>query len=1452
MRRADGSRIRLGAVLACVGALLAITIGTPATAMQWDGSDFTISTRSTSNSGGAFAASRCFASGEDQNLILACQPITNSPSPLYVVRMAKDGTVLDPNGLLLNVMIRGNTFGFGVCTDRHDYYVVYNRLGPVAGLVGDQPRYADLLRVTPEGTVSAPVCVDDCTLYPGYVNGGSCASGVATNGASVLVASRIQYTTLPRSAIGYVLVDAGDNFALIRRVLADQGGTQFSYGVPAVGTDGTNYLIAYRRSDGYMRTALVEGATGTLLGNRQLTAASSATDRVWVRFHDGAYHVWWSGGDGVGTYMMRVGTDGVPLDAAPRHLTARCQYGDFDGHSFVAASDAGDWFHLYRLAPDFSVRETLTLPDYGYYQGLEGVYPQGERLLAIRNVSARLTGRFVDSNPIHSVSPESVANDGPCELTLTGGFDASYTPVLVLPDGTEVQATSVARTGNHTIVAVFEVTAAPTGPASLRIYSSELAAPYERTGWVQIVRAQASGVLIVETGERHPSIQAAINAAGHGQTVAVPPGTYYESINFGGKSITVRSEAPDDPDTVAATIIHGGGNGSVVRFDSGETPDAVLRGLTIKGGSAEQGGGIFCADSHPTISKNVIVGNHASSQGGGIYCRHGAPTITGNTVAANTAPDGGGIFSAYGTAIITGNIVSHNTAVRHGGGIYCALSGPAISNNTVSHNRTAAGGSLHFADCPVGGPPVVTNNIIFLDTEGAGVHVESGAAPVLTYSNVYGNVDGEYVGMPDPTGTSGNISADPLFADAANGDFHLKSYGGRRDPVGGSWVTDAVHSPCIDAGDPATPVGDEPWPNGGRINMGAHGGTAEASKSGTVVNFPDTRLDAVIRDAIGKPAGDIYAHELTGLVFLSAENADISDLTGLEHCTGLTELYLDHNEISNLTPLAGLTALERLQLYRNAVSDLAPLAALTALNHLVLVDNQISDLTPLAGLTALKGLYLDQNAVSDLTPVAGLTALTELVLTLNQISDITPLAGLTQLQWLGMGINRISDLTPLAGLTALKRLSLHCNEVSDLGPLAGLTGLQWLDLSLNQIGDLTALAGLTALEWLDLRSNEVGDVTPVANLTALVELDLGSNRISELTPLAPLTALQWLSVEWNWTDLSEGSPAWRVVSGLQDRGATVLHDNQTPRRLYDALARVSTICYSPTNYDPGQGIEPTEAGIADDLRTLRDLGFGGIVTYGSDGMLAEIPRIARANGFEVVIQGICDPLSQAELSAAAAAAAHVTGYCVGHEGLVRGDYTVQQVHDAMVWMRQQTDLCVVTSEPWSEYLSNADLRDRCGPLVFATCHPLRAGYQDPVAGARWTVARYQELSAAIGTTLAWFKETGWATAGAPWCTEEAQRDFFSELQGAAGAIGFCRFAAFDQPWREDILDGYDVGPHWGLLTADRQPKQAAGPAHEVTITEGPAGDPNPVASGGEVLCSVTAVDSLGHDLKYAW
>jgi hypothetical protein len=57
------------------------------------------------------------------------------------------------------------------------------------------------------------------------------------------------------------------------------------------------------------------------------------------------------------------------------------------------------------------------------------------------------------------------------------------------------------------------------------------------------------------------------------------------------------------------------------------------------------------------------------------------------------------------------------------------------------------------------------------------------------------------------------------------------------------WISDELTSPCVDTGDPNSDWGSEPWPNGKRINMGAYGGTSQASKNG---NIADLNVDGIV------------------------------------------------------------------------------------------------------------------------------------------------------------------------------------------------------------------------------------------------------------------------------------------------------------------------------------------------------------------------------------------------------------------------------------------------------------------------------------------------------------------------------------------------------------------------------------------------------------------------------
>jgi Leucine-rich repeat (LRR) protein len=107
--------------------------------------------------------------------------------------------------------------------------------------------------------------------------------------------------------------------------------------------------------------------------------------------------------------------------------------------------------------------------------------------------------------------------------------------------------------------------------------------------------------------------------------------------------------------------------------------------------------------------------------------------------------------------------------------------------------------------------------------------------------------------------------------------------------------------------------------------------------------FEDTKLELLIREALGKSSGDISASELKGLKALEARGKEIKSLRGIECCSSLLFLLLERNSIIDLSPLAGLTSLETLALNENQISDISPLAGLASLKWLILKGNPLND-----------------------------------------------------------------------------------------------------------------------------------------------------------------------------------------------------------------------------------------------------------------------------------------------------------------------------------------------------------------------------------------------------------------------------------------------------------------------------------------------------------------------------
>lgn len=227
----------------------------------------------------------------------------------------------------------------------------------------------------------------------------------------------------------------------------------------------------------------------------------------------------------------------------------------------------------------------------------------------------------------------------------------------------------------------------------------------------------------------HVSIQSAINVAVGGDEIIVDMGIYREGINFNGKAITVRSINPNDPGTVAATIIDATGidatgidatgSGHVVEFTNEEESNCVLAGFTVKGGK----GGIYCQGASPTITHCTISYNKADHYGGGIYCANASPSITYCTINYNWAKqnDGGGIYAnADSSPRITNCTICNNTSYGDGGGIYGSSSSMVIDNCTINFNKANYGGGICSKGSLTTNHCIVNNNSSY--DEGGGIY----------------------------------------------------------------------------------------------------------------------------------------------------------------------------------------------------------------------------------------------------------------------------------------------------------------------------------------------------------------------------------------------------------------------------------------------------------------------------------------------------------------------------------------------------------------------------------------------------------------------------------------------------------------------------------------------------------------------------------------------------------
>ncbi len=248
------------------------------------------------------------------------------------------------------------------------------------------------------------------------------------------------------------------------------------------------------------------------------------------------------------------------------------------------------------------------------------------------------------------------------------------------------------------------------------------------------------------------------------------------------------------------------------------------------------GGAILASGGSLAISNTAFTGNHGgpgstsfpSTKGGGALHLTGNLKVSlVNCAFANNEtawpgdaarkPSGGAIFVTVGvnTVVVENCSFGWNHAQHHGGAIHNRSGTVIIKNSILFGNTAGLGGDQMY----ITNAAFVSNDYVMIS--GTGVpQVVVGTSSSIVW------------------GTGIRIGEDPLFA--GTNDLHLMSRAGRYDPLLMGFVSDSKTSPAIDGGDPDSPFSKEPDPRGKRINLGAYGNTAQASKSpvgGTVLLF---------------------------------------------------------------------------------------------------------------------------------------------------------------------------------------------------------------------------------------------------------------------------------------------------------------------------------------------------------------------------------------------------------------------------------------------------------------------------------------------------------------------------------------------------------------------------------------------------------------------------------------
>lgn len=183
---------------------------------------------------------------------------------------------------------------------------------------------------------------------------------------------------------------------------------------------------------------------------------------------------------------------------------------------------------------------------------------------------------------------------------------------------------------------------------------------------------EVASSLLVDPGSQqgYENISDAVANATDGDTICVAAGIYQENLDLGDLSVALVSIGGAAQTSIVATV-----SDPVVRIAGGDP--VRLQGFTVRGGSADVGGGISVSGGAVALVSVAVIGNEATERGGGLYTRDAEVVIEDssfqdNVVEHNQGP-GGGVYVDGGQVLIVntrfeGNLGTDGGLTLDGGG----------------------------------------------------------------------------------------------------------------------------------------------------------------------------------------------------------------------------------------------------------------------------------------------------------------------------------------------------------------------------------------------------------------------------------------------------------------------------------------------------------------------------------------------------------------------------------------------------------------------------------------------------------------------------------------------------------------------------------------------------------------------------------------------------------------